>query len=343
MKYVSLKGSAVTVGLTLGLATIPSAAHAQATVPCGDNARLTAAILAGGLIELAKGCTYAFDTRFDTENALPPITGKVTLVGDDTTIMRSNHGLLYRIFMVAQSGDLTLRGIEVSAGHIATVGGGIANEGKLTLEDSAVTGNTADEDGGGVSNEGGTVTIHNSAIARNTALGSAADGGGISNNAAGTVTVEHSKIIGNTTDEDGGGINNQGALEVEDSLISHNIARDDDGGAIGNTGTATLKQTALIGNTAGFDGGAINNGASAKLDVKESTFFGNTAGFDGGGLNNEGLATLTKTKVKGNSAGQNGGGITNEPGAVTTLDRSNVTKNVPNNCFPVGMISGCQS
>ncbi|MEU6098371.1 hypothetical protein [Streptomyces sp. NPDC047079] len=384
MKHVSLRGSAFAASLALGLAAAPTAAHAQTFVTCGDTAGLITAINAfnnptGGTIRLAEDCTYAYGTATNG-NALPPITGKITIVGDDTRIVRSNTGTLYRLFEVAQGGNLTLRGIQVSAGHSDTDGGGIANEGTLTLVNSAVTGNSANEDGGGISNEGGTITLRDSRIAGNTAVAGAADGGGISNNAEGTLTLERSEVEGNTSDQDGGGIANQGSLRVENSTFSHNTARDDDGGAIDNSGSGkvTLKEARFTANLAGLEGGAINNGEEASLTATGSVFVKNTSGRDAGAINNEGTANLTRTEVSDNSAGRdggginneftvdpegnvaahlklygstvsenraarNGGGINNQQGAVVELERSRVTKNRPDNCFPLNSIEGCRN
>ncbi|WP_055495762.1 hypothetical protein [Streptomyces sp. TP-A0356] len=380
MKQVCLRGAAVTFGLTLGLAAVPSVAYAQTSVACGDSAGLITVIqnaASGDTISLAKGCTYAFGSAFDGGgNALPPITKKLTIKGEGSALVRSNRGSLFRLLKVAQSGDLTLDGIEISAGHTGTDGGGIANEGKLTLVRSEVTGNTADQDGGGISNEGGTVTLRDSSVAGNTALSRAADdGGGLSNNNAGTLTLKHTSVIGNTADQDGGGIDNKGVLSIEDSTFSGNTARDDDGGAINNSGTGsvTVKGSKIVDNVAGLDGGAINNGEQAKLDIWDTDLSENISGNDGAAVNNEGTATLTKTEVTKNSAGRdggginneakgspahltlnhsrvtdnvaarNGGGINNQTGASVTLNDSQVVRNRPNNCLPLITIAGCQN
>lgn len=380
MKQVSLRGAAVTFGLTLGLAAAPSVAHAHTSVACGDSAGLITAIqnaASGDTIRLAEGCTYAFGSAFDGDNALPPITKKLTITGEGSALVRSNRGTLYRLLNVAENGDLTLRGIEVSAGHTGTDGGGIANEGKLTLERSEVTGNTADQDGGGISNEGGTVTVRDSSVSGNTAISTAADGGGLSNNDKGTMAIKHSSVSGNTADQDGGGVDNKGVLSVENSTFSNNTARDDDGGAINNSGNGSVKVrgSKLADNVAGVDGGAINNGEDATLETRDSTFVENISGNDGAALNNEGTATLTKTEIEknsagrdgggvnnenqpgaspahltlnhsrvvGNSAARNGGGINNQTGASVTLDDSEVVKNRPNNCFPLNTIAGCHN
>lgn len=383
MKHLSLQGSAIAVGLALGLAVVPSTAYAQdIDIACGDTNGLINAINtlnggSGGTIALAEKCTYAYNNPFNTtENALPVITTKITITGRDSAIVRAARegGPRFRLLQVAQSGDLTLHGIEVMGGDVSSNGGGIANQGKLTLDDSEVTGNAADgqfSEGGGVLNdEGATVTIRNSSVSNNAAFGA----GGLSN--AGTATVKHSKFEGNFAFSEAGGIDNTGdaTISIEDSVIAHNTGRDDDGGGIINAGKAKLKDTVVSDNFAGLEGGGINNSDEATLEITGGEIKKNNAGRDGGAINNEAAATLTKVKVEENSAGRDGGGINNEspdqrPVSLTlhdstvvgntaagkggginkqanstvTLDDSKVIKNRPNNCFPLNGVTGCQN
>jgi hypothetical protein len=337
---IALGGSAVLAGISMGLAAPPSSG--QAPVACADTAslitRINDANTAGsGEIELVPGCTYAFDAQDGTSgDALPPITGKITIVGDNTTIMRSSDATKrrFRIFGVTETGELTLRGINVSTGSTEFDGGGIlVDGGKLTLKKSRVTGNTSNADGGGIANEGGTVTLEASEVRGNVVLrlpSGNGDGGGISNNDKGTVYLRGSVVSDNTADEDGGGINNKGVLDVERSTISRNTARDDDGGGIDNAGALTLKRSQLVRNVAGRDGGAINNGEKGTITSTNDAFSDNKAGKDGAAINNEGKATLTRAEVTRNSAFHLGGGINNENDAgpaSLTLDRSRVSYN----------------
>ena len=87
---------------------------------------------------------------------------------------------------------------------------------------------------------------------------------------------------------DGGGIfnNSGGDLYIGNSTFSHNTAGYD-GGAIDNAdngsggqGTVTVENSTFVDNSACYDGGAINNGdngATGTLIVASSTFSGNTA------------------------------------------------------------------
>ncbi|MFG2879918.1 hypothetical protein ACGFYU_33735 [Streptomyces sp. NPDC048337] len=379
-------GSAVaaSVGLCMAVAPAAVAQPLKVTVACGDVAALLTAVgdananADGGTITLAKNCAYRFtaEDAIGSGNALPAITGKVKIIGHDSTLIRSVRDGLphFRILKVNEGGELLLKGTTVTGGHTDGDGAGIANEGTLRLEDSKVAGNQAAGDGGGISNEGGNVTLIDSEVLTNVVTSTSdepGDGGGISNNATGTLTLKKSVVAGNTADEDGGGIQNQGTLSVEHSLITNNEARDDDGGAINNLGTATIKKSKLVENWAGLDGGAINNGSDGTLEAWETEFAENKAGKDGGAINNEGTATLKKSKVESNQAGNDGGGINNEEeaggdatqltlehatvaynraagvggginnftGAVVTLKNSKIIKNLPTNCE--GTVPGC--
>lgn len=353
-KRLVLAGAALASSLGLGLSAVPAAAaQIDVTIGCNPNGPqdLINAIIdannnGGGTIKLAKRCAYRFEKSYDGLNALPPITKDIKIIGYDSTLIRSVRGTEFRILRVEEDGSLTLKGVTVTGGLITVDpsddegladGGGIANEGTLRLEKSTVAGNQATGDGGGISNEGGKVTLVDSSVIANVIFdqgGAAGDGGGIDNNAAGTLTVRKSTIAGNTSEEDGGGIQNHGTLKVEDTLFTKNEARDDDGAAINNLGSATIKDSKFVENRAGLEGGAINNDPANNLtlEVAGSTFYHNVAGRDGGALNNEGTASLKKSKIEGNSAGRDGGGINNEEEdagdpAVLTLDHTTVTEN----------------
>ncbi|WP_445269378.1 hypothetical protein [Streptomyces sp. DSM 41634] len=380
-----LAGCAVAASVGMCMAASPAMAQApnKVSIACGDVAALIAAVeqantdAAGGTINLAKDCAYRFVDDFgDSGNALPSITGNVAIVGHNSTLIRSVTGgsPLFRLLSVDEGGTLTLKGLTVTGGRTDGNGAGIANAGTLRLEDSKVAGNQTGGNGGGISNEGGDVTLVDTEILTNVAASATevpGNGGGLSNSATGTLTLHKSTVAGNTADENGGGIQNEGELKVEHGLITNNEARDGNGGGINNLGTAKIKHTKLIENWAGLNGGAVNNAAGGTLEIKQSALANNKAGNDGGAVNNAGTATLKKTKVESNSAGHDGGGINNaeeaggdvtqltlehttvaenraanaggginnQPDAVVTLKESKIVKNLPENC--AGAVPGC--
>ncbi|MEU2282592.1 hypothetical protein ABZ614_11780 [Streptomyces sp. NPDC013178] len=381
-KCLVVAGSALVASLGVATTAPPAVAQqANTSVACGDAAGLIAAVgranAHGGVVTLAKRCTYRFTDDFNNSgNALPLITGKVTIMGQDSALVRSSHhaAARFRLLTVATGGSLTLRSATVEGGLIIGNGGGIRNKGTLRLEHSTVAGNYATGRGGGISNEGGRATLVNSRVLTNVAskpprfIG---DGGGLNNNASGTLRLTNTTVAGNTADEDGGGILNEGRLIVEGSRIANNEAREDDGGGINTYGHATIRDSTITENWAAMEGGGLANSEDGTVDVQRTSFVSNQAGHDAGAFNNEGTATLKNSKVLRNRAGRNGGGLNNEqepqtdtarltldhttvsdnrasgrgggihnwPGAVVTLKGGGIKLNKPGNCS--GRVPGC--
>ncbi len=194
-------------------------------------------------------------------------------------------------------------------------GGGIDNEGgSLTVSGCTIAGNTS-TDCGGLNNTGGTVTIDASTISGNSA---GFDGGGITNftsipTAPSTMTISDSTIANNTAESGGGGIENySGTLTIVSSTISGNSNTFDfRGGGILNQGTLDLTNTIVAGNS--DVGGAPD--LSGSLDSSDHNLIGNSAGGDGfdaasllnvapqlGPLQNNGGPTLTMALLPGSPA-----------------------------------------
>jgi len=107
-------------------------------------------------------------------------------------------------------------------------------------------------------------------------------------------------------ERDGGGIHNQGTLNVTHSVFSGNLAASGwgHGGAIFNqAGTVTVTDTTFSSNSAMFGGGIYNY--QGTLNVTNSTFSDNGSGGGGGILNIGGTATatLTNSTFSGNLQG----------------------------------------
>lgn len=250
---------------------------------------------------------------------LPIIRSRITLQGNNSTIMRPSGAPEFRIFAVNSSGNLTLQQTTVSGGRAAgpllgLVGGGIFNySGTVTLTDSVVSRNYANT-GGGIYSRG-TLALSRSTVSSN----SARYVGGIANN--GRFTLTNSRVSGNSASNFTGGVHNfiYGTLTLINSTVSGNIA--DRGGGMFNTGTLTLTDSTVSGNSADFGGGMYNAGS---LTLADSTVSGNFADF-GGGIRNRSILTLTNTTVSGNSASY-GGGVSNRYGTLT-LNRSLISGN----------------
>jgi len=137
-------------------------------------------------------------------------------------------------------------------------------------------------------------------------------GGGIYNE--GTLNLKSSTLSGNNSSFTGGGIRSSGTLTVTDSTLSGNKAGA--GGGIDNRGPMTVSNTTFSGNQATDNfggGGIINIGISPFIvtTITNSTFFNNSAniGLGGGISHNNGTLTLKNNTFSNNSALLGGGGL----------------------------------
>jgi hypothetical protein len=210
------------------------------------------------------------------------------------------------------SGQLTLNRSTVTQNNANGVGG-VFNMGQLTLNGSTVSNNTSTSGSGGIFNCGASLhdfglctgapgrLILNSSIVSNN-VGGSGDGGGIANDAQAVMTLNGSIVSGNTTSDNGGGIENHGTATLNISTVSGNGGSS--GGGIMNNGTATLNLSAIS-----------NNSSTGGPQV-----FGG-----GGGLSSTGPTTLNYSLVRANSAAYVGGGIF--AGGPMKIDHSIVTGN----------------
>ena len=248
--------------------------------------------------------------------------------------------------------------------------------GTTTLNFSQVNGNTSLTSAGGILNHAGTVILNSSQVNDNTAAtgggGIASGTGGLGGNNSSFLTVNLSQIDHNTSNggprAGAGGIANGGTATIDASQVNGNIAPGAFGGGILNHGAMTVNASTVSNNTTPTDssgdqggGGGIANlnitpltgvADSGVLTVTLSQVDGNTATGLGGGILEDGVnpndtlgppggpLTLKLSQVTGNSAGQ-GGGIYASTGSPVTLTTTLIATNTPDNCFPLGSISGC--
>jgi hypothetical protein len=130
------------------------------------------------------------------------------------------------------------------------------------------------------------------------------------------LTLEDLNVSGGRTVNPGGGIRNEGTLNLTRVEVSGNATNlasiGDTGGGIYNTGTATIRNSTISSNSAKFLGGGVYNTVTGTLTIDLSTVSANTvAELDGGGLANQGNASVSNSTFSGNSANRNGGGIAN--------------------------------
>jgi predicted outer membrane repeat protein len=118
-------------------------------------------------------------------------------------------------------------------------------------------------------------------------------GGGIRND--GTLELINSTIDGNQTSGasfgDGGGVYNYGLLGIHQCTFSENTALSD-GGAIGSSGELRIDQSTISANEASTNGGGIYLTGSGTLTILNSLVADNTSGGSGPDLNRTGSASI---------------------------------------------------
>jgi hypothetical protein len=249
------------------------------------------------------------------------LVGELTIIGDltivgggaSTTIIDGNKGARPdgRVLII-DSGVVSISGVTIQNGARATPnlflagGGGILNTGTLTLTNSTVRFNRAiGLIGGGIANFH-ILTLVDSAVTEN----SGSFGGGIATGTLGSLTtLINSVVSGNSS------VANNGILSIEGT-----------GGGLSNIGTMTLTNSTVSANDAEFDGGGIYQGGSVydfagTITLINSTVSGNDAGRSGGGIGvRSGVvhafnATITNNRADANlDAAGVGGGVWNSGG-----------------------------
>ena len=190
-------------------------------VPCDDEKLIEAVDLAnrdhGGTLKLAPHCTYelSFSDK-KTGTGLPTIKQEITIKGNDSTIKRDSEDA-FRIFRVADGGDLTLKDLTLKDGNAAEFKYGPAPMvPKAASTPPGPPKKDGEADGGALLVErGGSAHLKKVTLTRNNAEG---NGGAIAN--FGRVDLEWSTVEDNHARENGGGIFNVGVLKVEGSRIT---------------------------------------------------------------------------------------------------------------------------
>ncbi len=170
--------------------------------------------------------TIDLSTIADTTNGGSAfLLGSMTIQGPGANLLTIRRAASdnYRIFHVGNGASVTISGLTISNGYLASnVGGGIWNQGTLTLQSCAVNGNYANS-AGGIRTEG-SLTLDRCTVSGNSAF----SGAGISSqtNLSGlTTVVRNSTISGNSATNYGGGLENViGLTQISNSTITRNTA-----------------------------------------------------------------------------------------------------------------------
>jgi hypothetical protein len=216
-------------------------------------------------ITLAASTTFNFTSADNGANALPVITGNITIVGNGDTIQRTG-AMAFRFFDVASGGSLTLEDLTLMGGlaqgtGAAAEGGAVYSLGALALSGVTVKSNKAQgSNGANATNAGATG-----------GNGASAYGGGLYV-AGGTVTLNNDTLSGNIVQGGTGGTGGKGtpgANGFSPDGGPGGTGGDGLGGAMYvAAGTVTLSNATLSGNFAnGGTGGKGGKGGSAFAGV----------------------------------------------------------------------------
>jgi predicted outer membrane repeat protein len=228
----------------------------------------------------------------------------------------------------------------------ATSGGALFFDDQGTeIAGTEIHDNRATGDGGGIEDESGgsPVYITASEITGNRAGGT---GGGLDEESYGLGYITNTTIEDNRA-ADGGGINDGDGtiIEYTSDTISGNRASGAGGGVNAIVSSLIFTGTTISGNEAGGDGGGLYDSTGFGIpftSFTNSTISSNRARGLGGGIYNQGPVDASGTQITGNRADGGGGGIYDAgTQATVTLTDSSPTGNKPDNCEPLGSITGC--
>ena len=171
---------------------------------------------AGGGVEIINGSFVSNLTDYDY---------------NDAGSMPGNGGA-FHVTGMASTVDFT--GGYAKYNTAANEGGGIWNQSgtMMSIREMEIAYNTVTDagtedtrvGGGGVFNNGGILDIEATTVAYNTTTGEVTGGGGIANNTGGTITLMRSTVSNNAAGLAGGGIGNDGTMEIVNTTITRNQA-----------------------------------------------------------------------------------------------------------------------
>ncbi|MEU1643409.1 right-handed parallel beta-helix repeat-containing protein [Micromonospora zamorensis] len=277
-------------------------------VPCDTDKLIQEITFAnsrnGGVLELAKGCTYNL-TRNDYEgNGLPVITERITLKGEHTTIGRDATADYFRILNVGPGGHLTLKGLSIKGGQTlqramtmdaATVWAPYSPSVRTTAAAQLAKPTTPAAKPGAAAEP--------AAAAAKPAT--AAEAASATKSAAAKPVAEAAKPVA-------------AAGPAAVPLVEEPGFNDGAGVLVQPGGRAEILDSELLYNQSGGNGGGLANFGSTKLS--KTTVAHNTAFFFGGGIFNAGVLQVDESKVKDNTGIIGGGGIANGAARIFTDD-----------------------
>ncbi|MBK8024193.1 MAG: CSLREA domain-containing protein [Chloroflexi bacterium] len=215
---------------------------------CNADCSLREAITAANATAAADTITFnatVFNPGTITLTAdLPSITEDLDIQGPGADLARVSGAGAFRIFAIAASTMVTIRGLTINQG-LAPNGGGVVSRGQLTLVEVAIRGNEATNGGGlYVDNVPGS----SAAVVDSTFSGNEGVGGAIY--AIGPIYVYNSTIANNMSPGDGGAALMNSNSDFVHTTFSGNSAVGSGGGVRVTGGVVSFVSSILSGNTA---------------------------------------------------------------------------------------------
>ncbi|MEV4715070.1 hypothetical protein [Micromonospora sp. NPDC049374] len=299
-------------------------------VPCDTDKLIQSIIFAnenhGGVLELAKGCTYKLTRSDSLGNGLPVIEEHVVLKGHDTKIVRDATAEQFRILNVGRGGHLTVKGLTIKGGQTVEVpANGDTPEAVWSRFSNSVEATKAAQAGKpylpllqakpkGAALKAAQAKGEASVLAQP----EPSDGAGVLVQPGGTAEFEKTHILANQAGGVGGGLANFGKASLYHTTVADNTAFFY-GGGIFNAGVLRVAASTVKNNDAIIGGGGIANGAAfifredidgGTVWVEKSEIVSNEVlGFGGGLLDIEGNTTVQQSKIANNTAVLAGGGL----------------------------------
>jgi len=343
-------GSVAAIGLFIMLA-IPQVAYADGTISVntdidefgtGANCSLREAIQSANSDSDFGGCTRTDTFPYTIDLTAGEFTLALTGAGEDVNATGDLDISTALTIAGAGAGDTIIQAGTTPSAAIDRVIH-ILSGAVVTMTDVTIRNGTTptDSNGGGIANMGGTLTLFNSVVRDNTALGDGPGegGGGIFNAVNSSLTLSATNLLNNSaiiTLGNGGGILTApgSTLVITGGRIENNAAARAGGGIENNGGAATLTNITLDDNTTGLNGGGLHISGAGVVSMTGGTASNNTAGKEGGALWNSGPGQLTVDDVtieentaSGDDADQGGGGLFSDGGKLivrnSTINNNN--------------------
>lgn len=286
-RFPGYAGALVLTGAAVFAA--PAAAQASAAlpgpsaVPCSSSALVTAISKANSagsaILQLAQGCNYVLTSAATGNDGLPPVTGKIVIIGGHgTQISRAPSAGPFRILEVTGGSALTLVNITVANGRLTDSGGvnagaGIFDAGTLVLRNVRLIGNTDGDLAGALAvSKEGRAAITGSDLDSNSA---ASEGGAIFS--FGDLTIDRS-VLARNTGASGGAIATApgAATRISSTVVTRNTASNGGGGGIANAGVLVLRGDRVTFNQATSAGGGILNISPGIVSLRFTAVAANT-------------------------------------------------------------------